>query len=125
MKVLSMFLLVILASGCASKPQVDDQSSQKITITGTRIERSEMPPGPKLTMRLNKQNGSSNFMQALARLQSLPQPKDIGDCKGLLSALTESNLAMRIVDKNNVVLESEHGLYQYSFDDNSCPIDET
>ncbi|QYJ99426.1 hypothetical protein K0J45_09625 [Shewanella alkalitolerans] len=125
MKVLSMFLLVILVSGCTSKPQVDDQTSQKVTITGTRIERSETSPGPKLTMRLNKQNGSSNFMQALAGLQSLPQPKDIGDCKGLLSALTESNLAIRIVDKNNVVLESEHGLYQYSFDDNSCPSDET
>ncbi|GAA0860416.1 hypothetical protein [Aliiglaciecola litoralis] len=125
MRVLFILVLVTLVAACASKPKVDDESSQKITVTGTRIERSEIPPGPKLKMSLNKKNESSNFMQALAGMKSLPQPKDIGDCKGLLSALAGSNLEMRIVDENNVVLESEHGIYEYSFDDSSCPTNET
>lgn len=120
MRVIVFTLLAISLTACVTKPKDDDASSQKITVTGTRIDRSELPSGPKLAMSLNKQNESSNFMHALAGMQSLPQPEDIGDCKGLVAALSERNLLFNIVDANNVVVESEHAIYEYSFDDNSC-----
>jgi nitrous oxide reductase accessory protein NosL len=130
MKIFCILLLVSFLAACATKPAqkneaIETETSQKITITGTRIKRSEIPPGPKLKMSLNKKNEASNFMEVVKVMQTLPQPKDIGDCKGLLSALSKNDLKLTIVDSNKVILESEHGIYEYSFDDGSCPINET
>ena len=121
MKLLLILTLLSIISACASKPTQDKESENKITVTGTRIKRSELPPGPKLKMSINRENKSSNIMQALADMQNLPQPKDIGNCSGLISALSMSNLKLRIIDSNNAVLKTEHGIYEYSFDDESCP----
>jgi hypothetical protein len=123
-----LFLFWFLAS-CASEPptklESEVQSSQKIIITGTRLKRTDVPPGPKLKMSLNKKNKNSNFMDVLAVMQTLPQPKDIGDCLGLLSALKDQDLIFTIMDSNSIILEGDQGIYEYTFDDDSCPVDET
>lgn len=118
-RVLSIFVLLTLVAACATEPK--NESSKKIAVTGTRIKQSEMVPGPKLKMSLNKKNEASDFMLALIGMQSLPQPKDIGDCNGLMLALDGGRVDLRIVDPNHVIIESEHGIYEYSFNDNSCP----
>ena len=128
MKNYFVLLLVTLLTACAATEQQESgttnaESSQKITITGTRIDRSKLPPGPKLSMKLNGESGKGNFMTVLAVMQSLPQPKDIGDCPGLLSRLSNVEFEMEIVDSNKVVLKGEHGIYTYTFDDDSCPVD--
>ena len=58
-------------------------------------------------------------------MQSLPQPKDVIDCQNLLKVLKRDNAKFSVVDSNNVMLEREHGIYEYSFDDDSCPTNET
>jgi hypothetical protein len=72
-------------------------------------------------MGLNKKNKESNFMDALALMQTLPQPKDIGDCRGLLKALLNMQAEFTIVNSNKVMLQRDQGIYEYSFDDESCP----
>lgn len=130
MKNIFILLLVSLLAACASNTSqktsgADAQESQKIKITGKRIKKSDLPSGPKLSMKLNQQNKDANFMAALAGMESLPKPKHIGDCKGLLSALSTTNQDYEIVDANKAVLETKHGIYEYTFDDNSCPLNKS
>ena len=126
MKKLYLVIACVLLSACTTTPEQKENkttftSGQKITITGTRIKRSDLPSGPKLEMGLNKKNKESNFMDALALMQTLPQPKDIGDCRGLLKALLNMQAEFTIVNSNKVMLQRDQGIYEYSFDDESCP----
>ncbi|WP_299775913.1 hypothetical protein [uncultured Pseudoteredinibacter sp.] len=130
MKVIYVLIIGVLLSACTNSPpqkstSVESESSQEITITGTRIKKADLPSGPKLKMGLNKENKNSNFMEALATMQTLPQPKDIGDCNGLLNALNGAKLEFVVVNSNKVVLKREHGVYEYAFDDDSCPTNKT
>ncbi len=97
--------------------------AQEVIITGRKIDRSETPPGPKLAMKLKPKAGTGSFIEVFKFMQSLPQPKDIGDCNGLLAALPKSGLNVTIVNSNLVAVETNKGLYEYSFDDSSCPVD--
>ncbi|WP_010381455.1 hypothetical protein [Pseudoalteromonas rubra] len=130
MKIFYVLFIGFLLSACTTSPpkkgtSVESESSQKITITGTRIKREDLPSGPKLKMGLNKENKNSNFMEALVTMQILPQPNDIGDCNGLLNALNSAKLEFIVVNSNKVVLKREHGIYEYAFDDGSCPTNKT
>jgi len=130
MKFFSIIVLLSFLVGCASNsPQKEEietvETSQKITITGTRIKKSDIPSGPKLKTGRNKENESSDIMVALSTMQSLPKPKDIGDCKGLISALMKGEFKFKIQDANSVILKDENGVYEYIFDDSSCPTNET
>lgn len=108
-----------------SESESTDTSSPKVTVTGVRVNRSELPAGPKLSARANEKTKSNNVISVFAEMQSLPEPKAVGDCKGLLITLEQYQLSKRILDKNTVVIETEHGIYTYTFDDNSCPVNET
>jgi len=130
MKIFYVLIIGFLLSACTSSPtkkgtSVKSESSQEITITGTRIKKADLPSGPKLKMGLNKEKKNSNFMDALATMQTLPQPKDIGDCNGLLNALNGAKLEFIVVNSNKVVLKRGHGIYEYVFDDGSCPTNKT
>jgi len=130
MKIFYILIVGSLLSACTASPpnekrKVETSDSQKISITGTRIKRSDLPSGPKLKMGLNKENKNSNFMDALAIMNTLPQPKDVGNCMGLLSALESTKSEFNIVNSNKVVLKREHGIYEYEFDDGSCPANKT
>ena len=130
MKFFGILVLVSFLVGCASnsseKKEIDKvEASQKITITGTRIKKSEIPSGPKLKVGRNKQNESSELMVALSNMQILPKPKDIGDCNGLIRALLKGGFEFTIQHTNSVILKDEDGIYEYIFDDSSCPKKET
>lgn len=124
-KKIMLTLTTLLLSACATHEEVQNDSSQKITITGTRIKSTDIPPGPKLKISPIEINGNRDFMRALAGSKLLPQPMVIGDCLGLLNALNERKIEYKILDTDTVILENENGKYTYSFDDASCPTDET
>lgn len=119
-------LLLFIISGCATNKSEQvtfsgDYNSEKITITGTKISKSDLPSGPKLVFKPNKNKDSYGFFEKLSGMEKLPQPKDIGDCKGLLKALPNYQVIVKSIGKNTVLLENEYGEYEYVFDDDSCP----
>lgn len=129
MKKYFVVLLAVLLSSCVTNQQQNNDSAtvvsaQKVVVTGTKVKRSELPPGPKLSMRRNSENKNSDLLTMFAVMQSLPEPKEIGDCVGLLAKLSGTELEVKIVDPNKVVLKGKHGIYEYIFDDESCPVSE-
>lgn len=124
MNKLYLVVFVFILSGCATKQPEKVNGTEKVTITGTRISKSEIPSGPKLKMKVSKNKGSS-ILVMLTQMKSLPQPMDIGDCNGLLSALTDTSLKFEVVNHNLVIVQSDSGEFEYTFDDDSCPFKET
>ena len=128
MKIVYLVLLVIFLAACATKQAPEEEvvlsdPDQKIVIKGTRVKESELPSGLKMKMTPKKQNGGNYWVLALAVMQALPQPKDIGDCQGLLSSLSQDRVGFTVVDANIVTVDSENATYEYIFDDESCPVD--
>ncbi len=125
---LYLVFAVLVLGGCATKQSekiniTEVNGTEKVTFTGTRISKSEIPSGPKLKMKVSKNKGSS-ILGMLTQMNSLPQPMDIGDCKGLLSDLSGISLKFEIINSNLVVVQSDSGEFEYTFDDDSCPIDQ-
>ena len=69
MKFFVILVAVSMLGACASAPKPKDKSSPKITVTGTRIDRSELPPGPRVSMKVNQENEDSDFLKVFAEME--------------------------------------------------------
>ncbi|MCG7537390.1 hypothetical protein [Pseudoalteromonas sp. OOF1S-7] len=124
LKSLSIVILPFFLAACSNKPVAEksvtqQHANQKITVTGTPVKKSDLPPGPSLAMKLKKSKSASP-VQAIMDMQALPKPENLKNCEALLLILAKYNIDFRVSGENKVLLESVHAVYEYEFDDQSC-----
>ena len=97
MRILYVVITILFLSACSTKQ--DD----KVTITGTRVDRSEFDDKILISVKPEKGETIMDMISVLNNLNDMPNPKEFNTCQELKDILSRGGIIIKSIKEREII----------------------